>query len=553
MKNSLSQTDMPEKTNDSIQPAKQEVDERNELVRSLREMDPKRAMEIAQQAYDIAQKAGYTKGVVDALVNQSHCNGWLSQFPTSLSQGLEALKLSETLPAYSRKSDLYLAIARAYLHLTIFDEAAAWGQFAQQQAVEERDLLVEADAFNMLGVNYYRLEQYERALDVYEQAVKRYRDLSHQRGLCRAFINTAEAYSKQNLHDKALEYAHEAMRLARETDARLLEAYALHTIGQMHANQGAYAEALTPLEESIPIAHEVGNQYVPLVSIIAMGQVHARWGQTQVAISFFQRGLEMATELNNKLYIYRCHESLAQCYEHLFDWKKALEHFKQFHDFKEIVFNEQNMTRIQGLEITQQVESTRKEAEFYQLRNADLEREIARRIQLEEELQQQAATDPLTKVANRRHFIEKAGAEITRANRHNRPLAVALIDLDHLKQINDTCGHAVGDQAFLILTRIFQENIRPTDIFARFGGDEFVLLLLETDATQSYDVLERIRRLLASQVIETTDESVKITVSVGITSLKNREDTLDTLIARADAGLYQAKNAGRNRVCLVSD
>jgi diguanylate cyclase (GGDEF)-like protein len=529
------------------------IDDLNKLAHSLRESDPRHGLETAQNAYAMAQTLNYPEGMVTALVNLSHCHNWLSHFSLALAQALDALKLMYTLPAYSHKADLYLVISRSYLHLAIFDEAAVWGQFAQQQAHDDQNHEVEADAFNTMGINYYRLEQHNRALEMYEQALTLHRVLGSQRGICKAFINTAEALSKLERHERALECAHEALRFARESGVRLLEAYALHTIGQMYANKGDYEEALGPLEGSIPVARENGNQYVPLVSTIAIGQVHAHWGHPETAITYFNQGLALAEELGNKLYTYRCHEALAQCFERLSDWRQSLEHYKQFHAVKEIVFNEQNMTRVQGLEIMHQVETARKETEFYQTRNADLEQEIIRRVELEKELQRQASTDALTKIANRRHFIETAGAEIERAIRHKRPLALALIDLDHFKQINDTCGHAVGDQALLTLTRIFQENIRPTDLFARFGGDEFVLLLLETVGTQAYEVLERIRRLLTGQVIETESVSVSISISAGIAVLRNNSDTLDILIARADQGLYEMKRAGRNSIYLVED
>ncbi len=175
-------------------------------------------------------------------------------------------------------------------------------------------------------------------------------------------------------------------------------------------------------------------------------------------------------------------------------------------------------------------------------------RDITERKRLEGALQHQANTDGLTGVVNRRRFLELAQGECIRALRLNHPLAIAVIDLDHFKQINDSYGHAVGDQALVAWTRICQQQIRVIDLLARFGGDEFALLLPETTATQARTVLEQVCRALAAQPIDVSGNTVTLTISAGIASLAHEAESLDTLLERADRALYQAKAAGRNRV-----
>ena len=167
---------------------------------------------------------------------------------------------------------------------------------------------------------------------------------------------------------------------------------------------------------------------------------------------------------------------------------------------------------------------------------------------LEDKLQQQATTDGLTGVANRRHFLDLAQTETRRALRHAHPLALALIDIDRFKQINDVHGHAAGDRALLVLVRICRENIREIDVFARFGGDEFVVLLPETGEAEAGDVIERVRLSLAAEPVDLGGHPVAITISAGVAGLAGAEDSLDALLMRADRALYRAKNAGRNRM-----
>ena len=141
-----------------------------------------------------------------------------------------------------------------------------------------------------------------------------------------------------------------------------------------------------------------------------------------------------------------------------------------------------------------------------------------------------------------------AADEIKRATRLSHPLALALLDLDHFKQINDTYGHATGDQALIALTRICQGSIREIDVLARFGGDEFVLLFPETTAGEAQTIMERVRLAVTTQSVDVNHKLVALTISVGIAGLASAAMSLDTLIECADQALYQAKAAGRNRV-----
>ncbi len=177
-------------------------------------------------------------------------------------------------------------------------------------------------------------------------------------------------------------------------------------------------------------------------------------------------------------------------------------------------------------------------------------REISDRKRLEKELEQRATTDELTGIANRRHFLELARNEIQRTLRLNRPLALALIDIDHFKQINDTYGHAVGDQALLVWTHFCQNNIRQIDVFARLGGDEFVLLFPETTCDHAYDTVNRICLALGSQPFTLSNRLIPMTISAGVAGLISADDTIDTLLERADRALYKAKEAGRNCVAV---
>ena len=166
---------------------------------------------------------------------------------------------------------------------------------------------------------------------------------------------------------------------------------------------------------------------------------------------------------------------------------------------------------------------------------------------LEERLRELAMQDELTGLYNRRHFTELAESELTRARRTGAPLSIAMLDIDHFKAVNDAFGHPVGDLALKELARCMRETLRTSDVPARLGGEEFVVLLMDTGLEGAVAVTERLReRVGRSEVPAGHQRVARFTVSGGVAELAPGE-RLDSLLARADEALYQAKSDGRNR------
>lgn len=182
---------------------------------------------------------------------------------------------------------------------------------------------------------------------------------------------------------------------------------------------------------------------------------------------------------------------------------------------------------------------------------AQLESEVQLRTeslaQLNAELTTLATTDELTRLPNRREWQIKASQAILQARRYSQSLSIMMIDVDHFKRINDEYGHLTGDLVLKTIARICQQNIRGPDSAARWGGEEFVILLPETDQFQATVVAEKVRAAAAEFVHSSCEHrTFNVTVSLGITSLMPSDTTLDDLISRADQAMYRAKQAGRN-------
>lgn len=177
-----------------------------------------------------------------------------------------------------------------------------------------------------------------------------------------------------------------------------------------------------------------------------------------------------------------------------------------------------------------------------------LHKEIIQRKIAEEKYKKLSVTDPLTNLYNRRYFFEKANEEITRSERYDRPLSIIMIDADYFKNINDEHGHQAGDFILKSIAERLLNNLRPCDVPARFGGEEFCLLMPETDIEMALHVAERLRHAIADEQFTFEDKEINLTCSFGVAEKNNDEHTVSSIISRADNALYNAKNEGRNKI-----
>lgn len=175
-----------------------------------------------------------------------------------------------------------------------------------------------------------------------------------------------------------------------------------------------------------------------------------------------------------------------------------------------------------------------------------LQDELRRSNQLLLEL---AQTDPLTRLCNRRHLYEKLEVELNRCFRGGNPLSLVMTDIDHFKQVNDKFGHQVGDEVLTKVADLLQEQLRTYDLASRYGGEEFCLVLPETDLEAACEVAERIRQRAEEMSFNSPMDNYKLTMSFGVAAYDGTTDgSIDEIIRVADDALYEAKNAGRNRV-----
>lgn len=185
-------------------------------------------------------------------------------------------------------------------------------------------------------------------------------------------------------------------------------------------------------------------------------------------------------------------------------------------------------------------------------RQIELHRVNAEMAKLNQRLEELANTDVLTQLANRRHLLEQLESLWATAERHQRPLAVIMFDVDRFKRVNDTYGHAAGDEVLRMVARLARRGLRRGDRVGRIGGEEFCIVCSETDVEGAAVLAERIRSTVEQTPVRTDEQTIRVTISLGVAERSERHECEEHLIADADAALYRAKENGRNQVWITA-
>jgi diguanylate cyclase (GGDEF)-like protein len=196
--------------------------------------------------------------------------------------------------------------------------------------------------------------------------------------------------------------------------------------------------------------------------------------------------------------------------------------------------------------LTEALEKARRNEEELELQVAHRTKELVKANQVAEQM---AFTDELTGLSNRRAYFKSANEMDLMARRHTRPYAVLMLDIDHFKAINDQWGHERGDAVLKALSNLLASSFRRADIVGRIGGEEFSILLPETDIQKACSLAEHLRQVIEAAIVPSSSGEIRFTASIGVASCDETTATFDQVLMNADVALYEAKNNGRNQVC----
>ena len=570
------------------------VDALNERAWELRVSNPQEGVRLAERACAAARAAAYARGEAYALRNSGGCRCVMLEHEAALADLDQAARIFADLGepigrastlnwsgnVYWRRGD-YTAAVRAHLEALRLQRAAG-------------DRNGEGDSLNFLGAVYFDTGDLARALEHYTASLQAKEEVGAGLGISHCLNNIGNIHGQLGEYPKAIEYHTRALALKREVGDVRGQAVALVNLGSSYEATADLPGALECFAQALEIARSVGERWIEADALRQMADVHRKshdpvhalesygraaavavagglvhleaevcigtglalvaLGREGEGVAELERALALARRIEARRLIYEAHLALSEAYEAAGDAAKALEHFRAYHRVEDEVFSAEAERRIQAVLVKAEVEGAEREAELLRARNDALTAANEEKARLLEVLRRQAAEldrlsreDALTGLFNRRHLEAALGLEWERAHRFGRDLSLAIADVDHFKGVNDRFSHAVGDEVLRRVARILREGTRAVDVAGRWGGEEFVLLLVETPPGRAAHACEKLRAAVQAHDWAAVAPGLAVTVSVGVAGNGEAADPA-ALLAAADARLYQAKRAGRNCV-----
>jgi diguanylate cyclase (GGDEF)-like protein len=421
---------------------------------------------------------------------------------------------------------------------------------------------LEGELLHQLGMTHSRLENFAAAESCFLRALLCRREAADDRAGIAATLNSlgvlhlargnasaeagasdsgeapadASGSGREDL-ERARSYFGQALGAARESGDRALEARALGNLGTVAGSLGHLPLALDLFARELAVLRATNDRRQLARALTHLAEAHRRSGALDAALPPLCEALEIAGAIDAAPQARAAHAELSLVREGLGDFASALAHFKAYHRLDQQIRGAQAERRTTLVNARYAVDQIRREAEAYRA-----ERDRLR--DANQLLAAQALTDPLTGLGNRRSFDRSIARALHRGSFEG---AVAAVDVDRFKQVNDEFSHLTGDEVLRRIGVLVETVVRPSDQAFRVGGEEFLVLLPGAPADLAVAICERIRRAIEDHPWEDVAPGLRVTASFGVAVAQPR-DGVSSLIGRADAALYAAKKAGRNQV-----
>jgi diguanylate cyclase (GGDEF)-like protein len=507
-----------------------------ELVDLLAHRDPARARRLGDSALGAALAAD--DSWLEARARLSRANALLGAADVGrvLEEMRTAMRAFEALG--DRRARAWALVLIAALHVYSGDGVTA-AELLHEVLPEIRkrgDLAVLARALNELANAHAIQEDPVRALQLYREAADTFRSAGDN--LWMAFVLQNAAYVHCGLGDRALAAGHpeeaevaygRALALTREAAAlpnpedNVIRAYADGMAGRALVGLGQPLAALDHLKAAVLTARTAGDRRAEGAHLIETARALDAAGRTHDGLSAAQRAVHLLEEVGDRRTLAQALEVSSTLNERVGELADALAAQRRFHALSQEVDGERAKARMELNALRLDVQQARAEAE--------------RR-------RHEALMDPVTGLPNRRDFDAQFGQLVARST---GPVALALLDLDHFKRVNDRFSHLVGDDVLRVCARLLSESSRDRDLVARFGGEEFAIVLPGAELPIALVVCERMRAAIADYPWDTIQSGLSVTASLGcVVGLPGT--TTQEMLTGADRQLYAAKDAGRNLV-----
>jgi diguanylate cyclase (GGDEF)-like protein len=497
---------------------------------STAEFEP--AAEHLRAALELARARGARGEEARALRQLGSVGSSTGEFAGALSLLLDALRIHEE----ERGG-----------HPGELDDAAHW----------ERGSL-----FSRIGVVYSNLDQFEKAISYYEVALESFGErYPHRAG--RTLYRMGIAADELGDRDRAERYYRRSLEIHERHGQREARAVTLLGIGGVLTERGAFDEAAAALAEALEsLEHDLVHHAHYSDGLWMLAEVHLRRGEAAEALALLERALPLyRAAARPDAHLAALHHRLYRGCRMLGEWQRALEHHETFHRLTVQHHEERADSRLAEMMARFDTERALRDGEVARLRSTELEREVAERREVEaalarakaelearnRELHALTIRDALTGLFNRRHLDERLAEAFALAGRKGTPLSVMICDIDDFKRINDTFSHAVGDEVLRTLASLLRDNLRQSDVAARFGGEEFVVLFPGSALGEARAAADKLCHRVAAYPWAALHPGLAVTISAGVAAVDGHASG-ERLLSDADRNLYDAKRRGKNRV-----
>lgn len=469
-----------------------------------------------------------------------------------------ATHLYQAIPLLEQRQDTaHLPTAWNYLGLVysqIGDLEAALTTLLKgvQVATDGGHPIRRASCLNDVAYLYIELGNPTRAVQYLEECLFLLNPLAEaepQSLLAAVWDSLALCYVALEEYSRAEQYARQAFAHAERFENPWGIANVWQTLGQIAVHQKAYDHAITAYSNAHTLAHEHGFAYQEAQALLHCGKAFMERGDFVTATDILFDALKVAETIGAKPILHRVYEALATMAERQGDFENAYHHYKQFHHLRDEHYGERLEQRVRILSLLQDLDTAHHETQSAHRENEALQREIAERTRLQAVLEHLATIDDLTQLLNRRHFFALVDQHLQGGN--HVTVGFMVMDIDHFKRINDHFGHEAGDAVLQEVANRLSGMVPPTISVGRYGGEEFMLFLPDTDPYRAHIFAQEVLDVIRTMPFVVDGEPIAVTASIGVVTLPLPIDR-PTLFQCADQALYQAKSSGRNQVVIYN-
>ncbi len=445
----------------------------------------------------------------------------------------KALKVFEEVFEIAKKTGDKGIIARSHnnkgvIYTKIGDYTKASTAFLEALRINEElgnDELV-ATNLNNLGDIYLLEGAFDKAIEYYRKAIELKEKLQNNHSLAVSLNGLASALNRNGRYDEATDALYRAYEIFHSEGNPAGMATVLANIGSIRKAKGDFQNAKETFMKSLSIMEEIGDKWGIAGNNINIASIELETDNITGAKLFAEQGLQIAEQIGAQTITRAAYSILSRVYEKDGDFQRALQCFKHSKEINEKILNIETTRKIERLEAKYDLEKKEREMEIY--RKASI-------------------TDTLTGLLNRPGIIEKLQDADRAFRSEGTEFSIAIADIDHFKRFNDTYGHACGDIVLKKVAESLLNAVSEEGFVGRWGGEEFIILLPNSNLEEAYVVAERARISIEAETQSFNGKVIQVTMSFGVACIKDTHD-IDKCTILADTALYKSKKLGRNRV-----